>query len=97
MGRRNFLRNGAISLAAFTVLPCNVLGRTYFVTPSDLINLGLIGCDAQGRAVGLANNRNPIPIIIPCHRVIGTNGDLTGYAGGLEIKARLLELERVNC
>lgn len=48
------------------------------------------------RAVGLANNRNPIAIIIPCHRVIGKNGSLIGYGGGLEIKARLLELEKNN-
>ncbi len=48
------------------------------------------------RAVGMANHRNPIPIIIPCHRVIGANGTLTGYAGGLEIKRRLLALEGIN-
>lgn len=46
------------------------------------------------RAVGMANNKNPIPIIIPCHRVIGTNGNLVGYALGLEMKRRLLELEK---
>jgi methylated-DNA-[protein]-cysteine S-methyltransferase len=46
------------------------------------------------RAVGMANNRNPIPIIIPCHRVIGTNGKLVGYGGGLEIKEYLLQLEK---
>lgn len=46
------------------------------------------------RAVGMANHRNPIPIIVPCHRVVGTNGKLTGYAGGLEIKEKLLKLER---
>ena len=45
------------------------------------------------RAIGQANSRNPIPIIIPCHRVIGKNGSLTGYAGGLELKKRLLALE----
>lgn len=45
------------------------------------------------RAVGMANNRNPISIIIPCHRVIGKNGSLVGYGGGLDIKRRLLELE----
>ncbi|SHN72916.1 methylated-DNA--[protein]-cysteine S-methyltransferase [Desulfovibrio litoralis] len=45
------------------------------------------------RAVGLANNKNPIPIFIPCHRVIGHNGKLVGYRGGLELKAFLLELE----
>jgi methylated-DNA-[protein]-cysteine S-methyltransferase len=46
------------------------------------------------RAVGLANGRNPISVIIPCHRVIGANGDLTGYGGGLERKRLLLELEQ---
>ena len=46
------------------------------------------------RAVGMANNKNPIPIIIPCHRVVGSNGKLTGYAGGLEAKKFLLELEQ---
>ncbi|MBP0050128.1 methylated-DNA--[protein]-cysteine S-methyltransferase [Marinobacterium sp. AK62] len=48
------------------------------------------------RAVGLANNRNPISIIIPCHRVVGSNGELTGYGGGLDIKIRLLELENIT-
>ena len=48
------------------------------------------------RAVGMANHSNPIPIIIPCHRVIGANGTLTGYAGGLEIKRKLLALEGIN-
>jgi methylated-DNA-[protein]-cysteine S-methyltransferase len=46
------------------------------------------------RAVGLANGSNPIPIVIPCHRVIGSNGKLTGYGGGLPIKEKLLALER---
>lgn len=46
------------------------------------------------RAVGLANGKNPISIIVPCHRVIGKNGKLTGYAGGVERKAQLLELEK---
>lgn len=45
------------------------------------------------RAVGLANNRNPISFIIPCHRVIGANGSLVGYGGGLELKKKLLKLE----
>jgi methylated-DNA-[protein]-cysteine S-methyltransferase len=49
---------------------------------------------AASRAVGLANGRNPIPIVIPCHRVIGANGTLTGYAGGLPRKQLLLELEQ---
>jgi methylated-DNA-[protein]-cysteine S-methyltransferase len=50
--------------------------------------------NAASRAVGLANGRNPIPIVIPCHRVIGTDGTLTGYAGGLERKQTLLGLEQ---
>lgn len=48
---------------------------------------------AASRAVGLANGRNPIPIVIPCHRVIGADGSLTGYAGGVERKQTLLTLE----
>jgi methylated-DNA-[protein]-cysteine S-methyltransferase len=48
------------------------------------------------RAVGQANNKNPIPIFIPCHRVIGANGKLVGYRGGLVIKEQLLRLERQN-
>ena len=56
------------------------------------LRLGLTGHGS--RAVGLANGRNPIPIVIPCHRVIGANGTLTGYAGGLERKQTLLELEQ---
>ncbi|MCK9286478.1 MAG: methylated-DNA--[protein]-cysteine S-methyltransferase [Sphaerochaetaceae bacterium] len=52
-----------------------------------------IGNPKACRAVGMANNRNPIGIIIPCHRVIGANGDLVGYAGGLEYKQFLLKLE----
>ena len=47
----------------------------------------------EARAVGAANGRNPIPIIIPCHRVIGTDGSLTGFGGGVAIKRRLLDLE----
>jgi len=50
--------------------------------------------NAASRAVGTANGANPIPIVIPCHRVIGANGTLTGYAGGLERKQLLLELEQ---
>jgi len=53
-----------------------------------------IGNSKASRAVGMANNRNPIAIIIPCHRVIGADGKLTGYGGGLHIKEYLLNLER---
>ena len=52
-----------------------------------------LGRSKASRAVGAANGRNPIPIIIPCHRVIGADGSLTGFGGGLAIKRQLLELE----
>ena len=52
-----------------------------------------IGRPHASRAVGAANGSNPIPIVVPCHRVIGSNGKLTGYGGGLPIKEALLELE----
>lgn len=55
-----------------------------------------IGNQKACRAVGMANNRNPIAILIPCHRVIGANGALTGYAGGLCVKESLLELEKMH-
>jgi methylated-DNA-[protein]-cysteine S-methyltransferase len=55
-----------------------------------------IGRPTAMRAVGAANGRNPIPIIVPCHRVIGSSGDLTGFGGGLDTKAALLRLEAEN-
>ena len=53
-----------------------------------------IGKPNAARAVGMANHRNPIPIFIPCHRVIGASGSLVGYRGGLDLKSRLLKLEK---
>lgn len=61
--------------------------RTYL----DLANA--VGSPKAYRAVGAANGKNPISIIVPCHRVVGANGALTGFAGGLEAKAKLLALE----
>lgn len=55
-----------------------------------------VGNPKACRAVGMANNRNPVPIFIPCHRVIGKNGSLTGYAGGLDCKEFLLKIEKPN-
>jgi methylated-DNA-[protein]-cysteine S-methyltransferase len=52
-----------------------------------------IGRPSASRAVGRANGANPIPIVVPCHRVIGADGSLTGFGGGLEAKSRLLEIE----
>jgi len=55
-----------------------------------------VGSPKAYRAVGLANNKNPISIFIPCHRVIGSNGKLIGYGGGLDVKEFLLKLEKEN-
>lgn len=55
-----------------------------------------IGNEKASRAVGMANNKNPITIVIPCHRVIGANGKLVGYFGGLDMKKGLLKLEKEN-
>lgn len=64
------------------------------VTYKDIAKL--IGNEKASRAVGMANNKNKIMFIIPCHRVIGKNGNLTGYAGGLNLKKQLLEIEAKN-
>ena len=53
-----------------------------------------VGTERHTRAVGLANGKNPIPIIVPCHRVIGSDGSLTGYALGLKVKMTLLNIEQ---
>ena len=52
-----------------------------------------VGRPKAARAIGTVMNRNPIPIVLPCHRIIGSNGSLTGYAGGLPVKRALLDLE----
>ena len=54
-----------------------------------------VGRPAACRAVGMANNRNPLPIVIPCHRVVGASGALTGYAAGVEVKRKLLDIEKL--
>jgi methylated-DNA-[protein]-cysteine S-methyltransferase len=64
-------------------------GRT--VTYSEIA--GAVGNPSACRAVGAANGRNPLPVIVPCHRVIGAAGALTGYGGGLDRKRSLLDLE----
>ncbi len=56
----------------------------------------MVGNEKACRAVGMANNRNPVMILVPCHRVIGKNGKLVGYAGGLDMKEALLRLESEN-
>jgi methylated-DNA-[protein]-cysteine S-methyltransferase len=66
---------------------------TYGSTASYKDIATAVGNPRAVRAVGMANNRNPIPIFIPCHRIIGSDGKLIGYRGGLEMKRKLLELE----
>ncbi|GAB3500126.1 methylated-DNA--[protein]-cysteine S-methyltransferase [Nocardiopsis coralliicola] len=72
--------------AALTTIPYGATSG-YGALAADL------GAPGAARAVGGANNRNPIPIIVPCHRIVGANGSLTGYAGGLDRKRALLALE----
>lgn len=64
--------------------------RTYGDIAQDM------GCPGGARAVGMACSRNPLPILIPCHRVVGAGGVLTGYAGGLELKRKLLAVEEIE-
>ena len=72
---------------ALQTIPCGET-RAYGVIARQ------IGSPMASRAVGMANNRNPISIIVPCHRVIGADGKLVGYGGGLDIKEKLLEMEK---
>lgn len=84
------LNGTAFQLQAWQAL-CNI---PYGQTLSYAEQAEKIGNRNKARAVGMANHYNPIPIIIPCHRVIGANGHLTGFAGGLELKRYLLDLEK---
>ena len=82
------------ALAPFTV---SVLGELARVPYGETTTYGAlaasVGHPRAARAVGTVMNRNRIPIVLPCHRVVGSSGDLVGYAGGLDRKVRLLELE----
>ncbi|MFN8526148.1 MAG: methylated-DNA--[protein]-cysteine S-methyltransferase [Chloroflexota bacterium] len=86
------LRGTPFQTAVWRALRDIPFGRT--VSYRDLASA--IGQPTATRAVGAANGRNPVPIVVPCHRVIGANGTLTGYGGGLPLKSRLLALEGVN-
>jgi O-6-methylguanine DNA methyltransferase len=83
------LRGTDFQLACWRALAAIPYGETR--TYADIARA--IGKPHAFRAVGMANNRNPIAIVIPCHRVIASDGTLCGYGGGLDIKRRLLELE----
>lgn len=73
---------------------CALLEIPYGETRSYLDIAKRIGKPKAARAVGMANHKNPLMLLVPCHRVIGSDGSLTGYAGGLDMKAALLEMER---
>jgi methylated-DNA-[protein]-cysteine S-methyltransferase len=93
--RKNF--DFPISLAG-TEFQIRVWQQLQLIPYGETISYGKIaskiGNPKASRAVGMANNRNPISIVIPCHRVIGANGNLTGYAAGLKLKKKLLTLEQ---
>jgi methylated-DNA-[protein]-cysteine S-methyltransferase len=95
-------RNGfdvPLDLSGGTDFQQSVWQALLAIAPGETCSYGsiskTIGNPAAVRAVGAAVGRNPISIIVPCHRVVGTNGTLTGYAGGLDRKAALLKLEGV--
>lgn len=84
------LRGTAFQIAAWRVLA----GIPYGETRTYAEQAVRLGKPAAARAVGAANGRNPLSIVLPCHRVIGSDGALRGFAGGLDVKAALLEFER---
>ena len=92
--RRDFDLSVALSGTEFQV---SVLEALQQIPYGETVSYGEIarrvGRPKAVRAVGAANGRNPIPIVVPCHRVIGSSGDLTGFGGGLDTKEALLRLE----
>jgi len=95
--RKQFELELSLSGTAFQIQVWNELKNIPYGTVISYKTLANnIGNCKAVRAVGGANNKNPIPIIIPCHRVIGANGNLTGYSGDLEKKKWLLEHEKQN-
>lgn len=86
------LRGTPFQLACWRALLAIPYGETR--TYADIARA--IGHPTAFRAVGMANNRNPVAIIVPCHRVIATGGSLCGYGGGLDLKRKLLDLEQAH-
>jgi len=83
-----------LRVAAFNEQVLHELARVpYGITTTYGALANKVGRPRAARAVGTVMNRNPIPIVLPCHRVLGSNGSLTGYAGGLDMKLKLLQLE----
>jgi len=92
--RREFDLRLDLRVASFNAEVLAELARVpYGVTTTYGTLAGKVGHPRAARAVGTVMNRNPIPIVLPCHRVVGANGSLTGYAGGLDRKLQLLQLE----
>jgi methylated-DNA-[protein]-cysteine S-methyltransferase len=92
--RRQFTVPLSLTGTPFQKIVWNALRKIPFGATPGYSDIGAsIGRPSVARAVGMANNKNPVPIIIPCHRVIGRNGSLVGYAGGLNIKRQLLDIE----
>jgi methylated-DNA-[protein]-cysteine S-methyltransferase len=93
--RRNFdVSLDLRALPPFTLSVLDELARVPYGKTTTYGKLALrVGHPRAARAVGTVMNRNRIPIVLPCHRVVGATGSLTGYAGGLDVKERLLELE----
>ena len=95
--RRSFDLELAPSGTAFQLAVLDALQTIPFGETRSYLDIARqIGRPAAVRAVGAANGRNPLPIVIPCHRVIGADGSLTGFGGGLQTKRYLLELEGVG-
>jgi methylated-DNA-[protein]-cysteine S-methyltransferase len=92
--RREFDLPLDLRVASFNAEVLAELARVpYGVTTTYGTLADKVGHPKAARAVGTVMNRNPIPIVLPCHRVVGANGSLTGYAGGLDRKLQLLQLE----
>ena len=83
-----------VSGTPFQMAVWNALQNVPYGSTCSYIDIArLLGKPGAARAVGMANHENPIAIVIPCHRVVGSNGSLTGYAGGLHLKQQLLGIE----
>jgi methylated-DNA-[protein]-cysteine S-methyltransferase len=92
--RREFDLPIDLRIAPFNVEVLHELARVPYGTTTTYGTLAAqVGRPRAARAIGTVMNRNPIPIVLPCHRVVGANGSLTGYAGGLDRKLQLLTLE----
>ena len=96
--RREFELDLALDGTTFQVEVLEALRRIPYGETCTYRDIAVaVGRPKAVRAVGNANGRNPLPIVIPCHRVIGSDGSLTGFGGGIEAKRYLLDLEQQHC